>query len=119
MYKKKDWKMSPYHFYIGDQVAELQPGSPVKRKCMDCLNEHLNGLLQQVQFPQHHSIPEHTPTPVIRTVMRRLFVHSLDKVQDVLCSQVKSEAVQLPCPVLPAQLHPQFPQGFVANLSLL
>lgn len=40
-----------YHFSVSDKVAELQPGSPVKRKCMNCFNKNLNCLLQQIQLP--------------------------------------------------------------------
>lgn len=48
---------SGYHFAVGNQVTQLQPGSPVEWKSVNCLDKHLHGLLEQIQLPQHHAIP--------------------------------------------------------------
>lgn len=46
-----------HHFVVRDKVSKLQPGSPVKRKCMNCLNKHLHCLLYQIKLSKHYTIP--------------------------------------------------------------
>lgn len=54
-----------YHFIVSDKVSKLQPGSPVKRKRMNCLNEHLDCLLYQIKLSEYHTISVFTHTEVM------------------------------------------------------
>lgn len=101
-----------YHFTVGNQVTQLQPGSPVQRQSVDGLHKHLHRLLEEIQLPQHHTVPATPPNTHTHTDTQTFWNDQSAEEEEAgspggAFVQVESEAIQLSCRVLLTELHPQ------------